>query len=658
MDKISQIKAHYNIRDLAIQFGANPNKRGLCKHNPTRAEKTSSLVIYEETNSFNDFGGEGGDVIDFYSLATGKSKTDSINELFEQMGGNIEATPIQREVKIVEKSYMTPNAVAKAFSTFSNINHKDHKEILDSIAPEYLYKECTDFDYDNFFENVKYCSTNNTAVALLFGLDGLAHTFRYRNKLVGDEIKKWVALRDTKSSYLYVNLTKQDNICLIVEGTRDYLTASLAGFNVIALPSANFKEIPSDILIDRKCIFIDDDDGKESMKELYEKTICEKIWFNHKDFKEITKCNSKDFSDYLYQFKSLVEFKEVFVNFINSVKADEYDWQETIKKLIQETTLEDIKNAENQEWLFDNVLIKRNITTIFAPPNTGKSALVFGMIGKLLDEDKIDNVFFFDPDSPLGYVKPKIENLKEKYADRFKYYNGFKSTPLEMIEALKTMAILGNGYGKNSLIICDGLQFFISGKISDDHLVKPFMESLKNVRDKFEATICLLHHSKREKNETGEAQYLGSQIIETATDNMILLDIGKDESSIKVTHKKSRSDRKNKSYNIKINLANSNINDVEDWKNEEIEDEQLEISANSIYDFLCKTDKPYDNNIIRVFGRDKKSSIMRILDDNVGKLWLREKGLYNSYRYEIIEKKEVPEVIEFDEKEYELFDMF
>ena len=117
MDKIQQIKSHYNIRDLATQFGANPNSKGLCKLNPTRDEKTSSLVIYDETNSFNDFGSLGGDVIDFYSLATGKSKSDSINEMFEKINGTIEVTPIQREVKIVEKSYMTPNAVSKAFST-------------------------------------------------------------------------------------------------------------------------------------------------------------------------------------------------------------------------------------------------------------------------------------------------------------------------------------------------------------------------------------------------------------------------------------------------------------------------------------------------------------------------------------------------------------
>ena len=45
-----------------------------------------------------------------------------------------------------------------------------------------------------------------------------------------------------------------------------------------------------------------------------------KIIFNHSKFKEITKCKSKDFSDYAYQFKSLKSFKDTFDNFINNTR--------------------------------------------------------------------------------------------------------------------------------------------------------------------------------------------------------------------------------------------------------------------------------------------------------------------------------------------------
>ena len=88
IDKIQQIKNHFSIVELAQRFGCNPNPRGICKHNALRTENTCSLVIYPSTNTFTDWGGVSGDVIEFYSLATGKSKAESINEMFEEMGGN------------------------------------------------------------------------------------------------------------------------------------------------------------------------------------------------------------------------------------------------------------------------------------------------------------------------------------------------------------------------------------------------------------------------------------------------------------------------------------------------------------------------------------------------------------------------------------------
>ena len=125
IDKIQQIKNHFSIVELAQRFNCNPSPRGICKYNPLRAEKTSSLVIYAETNTFTDFGGVSGDAIEFYSLATGKSKADSINEMFEEMGGNTaEYTPIVRNVVIPNKEYIKPDKILKMFQTFTNLNHK------------------------------------------------------------------------------------------------------------------------------------------------------------------------------------------------------------------------------------------------------------------------------------------------------------------------------------------------------------------------------------------------------------------------------------------------------------------------------------------------------------------------------------------------------
>lgn len=78
-----------------------------------------------------------------------------------------------------------------------------------------------------------------------------------------------------------------------------------------------------------------------------------KIFFNHKKFKEITKCNSKDFSDYLYQFKDLKHFKDSFEYSISLMKDEiiEIDWKSKIFEISKPITKEDIENVENQEFL-------------------------------------------------------------------------------------------------------------------------------------------------------------------------------------------------------------------------------------------------------------------------------------------------------------------
>lgn len=657
VDKIQQIKNHFSIVELAQRFGCNPNSRGNCKNNALRAEKTSSLTVYPETNTFTDFGGVSGDVIEFYSLATGKNKADAINEMFEEMGGNTaEYTPIVRNVVVPDKEYIKPDKILKMFQTFTNLNHKEHKAILDSIAPLYLFKESHEDDYNIFFDTVRYCKTNDTAVALLHGVDGLAHTFRYRNKIVGDSLKKWVAVSGSKASYLYCNLTHQP-ITIVCEGSRDYLTASLCGYSVISLPSAGYSNLPNELLEGRLVVFLDDDDDKGSMLDLYNNAICDKIFFNHKEFKKITKCKSKDFSDYLYQFDNLATFKETFETFIHNSKLETNDnWKEILFKISEPLTLEDIENAQNQEFLFDEIIIKSQITTIVSPPNSGKSAFSFGVIQELLETNKIKDVFIFDPDSPLTYVKNTVEVLKEKFGDRFNYFNGIKTSVAQMTEILNAMALLGNEKGRESLILVDGLQFMIAGSANDDKNSKPFLESLKMVRDRFKATIMLLHHTKRQKSEEGHSEYLGSQLIEALTDNMIMLKA--DENLLSLFFKKSRSDKKGCVFTVEIDFATRKIKNVKQ-KDKEVKAPEIKLTGSCI-DMIKQISKDKEITTIEIYSLLSnyfpKDDIKQTISDNKNILWTTKKG---EGKYEVFLKliKQEPEIVEF-ESDNSFFDMF
>lgn len=660
MNKLELIKSTITIRSLAERFNARPDKSGKCKYNPLRSEKTSSLQIYDETNSWFDFGSDkGGDIIDFIVEANGCDIPDAINDLcaMYSINTNEEYTKPIKHIEIPKKEFKTPDAIRKAFESpfHKQINIREYKDILTSIVPEYTIIEANENDKIEFFNLIKVAKPDEkeTAVVLLPDYKGVAHTIRYRHKQVGDEIKKWVSLYGSNANYAYCRLN-ENPITLIVEGTRDYLSALLCGYSVIAIPSAGFKKVDNEWLSDRTCIFIDDDDGKNSMIELYENAICEKIFFNHKKFKEITKCNSKDFSDYLYQFDNLEHFKTIFEDFINNShnEVKTLDWKQEIFKISTPITKEDIKNVENQEFLYPELIIKNNVTIIVSPPNTGKSALVFGITKDLLDDNKIENVLFLDPDSSIGYVKESVNNMVEKYGDKFNYFNGVKTDKSQMLNILLSLTLMKEEINKHTLIILDGLQFFIDGEISKDSNVKPFMETLKKLRDKFGATIILLHHTKRAKNENGDVEYLGTQIIETVTDNMIVANAKNDKVFLHIL--KSRADKKNNIYTVDIDFKHKEIKNIKlKGKKDDIENEEIEVNKDfSIDDILnfMEDKKVGLKELKSKFGKE----VSEVLKSNIGIYWNKKTNDKDKYSpiYYAIESNQ-PIITEFDNTVYD-----
>lgn len=652
MNRIDTIKHNYNIRDLAEQFGAKPNSSGKCKFNPIREERTSSLQIYDDTNTFHDFGsGLSGDVISFYSEFYKIDLSETIERMLNDIGKDKEYFEQPKVIEKPKKEYMPVEAVRKAFNSplHKNITLKEHSEILLSIVPEYVIVEAETDDKIEFFNILKVAKPDGkeTAVVLLPSYKGIAYTMRYRYKQVGDEIKKWIALYGTNADYAYCRLNNNP-ITLIVEGTRDFLSALLCGYSVIAIPSAGFKNVDNEWLKDRICIFIDDDDGRNSMVGLYENAICEKIFFNHKKFKEITKCNSKDFSDYLYQFKDLKHFKDSFEYSISLMKDEiiEIDWKSKIFEISKPITKEDIENVENQEFLYPELIIKNNITVIVSPPNTGKSALVFGIAKQLLKEEKINDLLFLDPDSPISYVKKSISNMVDEFGEKVSYFNGVKTDKFQMMDMLLSLALMKQKVNEHTLIILDGLQFLINGEISKDSNVKPFMETLQKVRDKFGATIILLHHTKRAKNENGDAEYLGTQIIETVTDNMIVANAKNNNLFLHIL--KSRADKKNNVYAIDIDFANKEIKNVRlKGKKDEIEAEQSEIpdeiNVSDILDFM--QDKKVGLKELKAkFGKN----VSDILKEHLGKYWNKKQNENDKFSpiYWVINKQ--PTITEFE----------
>ena len=210
MNKIDFLKQNFTIRELAEKFGAKPDRTGKCKHNPIRQERTSSLKIYDETNTFHDFGSNlTGDVITFYSEYYSMDISDTIESMLREFGKTGDDFKEDKQVESPKQETWTPSIVQKAFSNYKDISLKEHKDILLSIVPEYILEEANTDDKIEFYDIVKFGM--NTAVVLLPNYKGVSYTFRYRHKQVGDEIKKWVAQFNTTSNYAYCRLNNNPN---------------------------------------------------------------------------------------------------------------------------------------------------------------------------------------------------------------------------------------------------------------------------------------------------------------------------------------------------------------------------------------------------------------------------------------------------------------
>ena len=239
---IEKVKKETCIFELADQFGARPSSNGSCKHNPLRSERTCSLKLYRATNTYSDFGDEAGDVISFYMKATGCDFKKAIEDL---SGENLEKPKKLEPIKN-NNTYMLPEAIERAFNSIfhKNVNFKNEQQLekLKTIAPLWVYSEADKIDLTFFKSITKWVQNLTTTIHKMPDRNDISHTMKYRYYFDEEKNKmiKWRTVTSTKSSYLYCRLTNRDTI-LIVEGARDFLTASLLGFDVVSLYSKNYK---------------------------------------------------------------------------------------------------------------------------------------------------------------------------------------------------------------------------------------------------------------------------------------------------------------------------------------------------------------------------------------------------------------------------------
>ncbi|MBE3609081.1 hypothetical protein [Campylobacter californiensis] len=110
-----------------------------------------------------------------------------------------------------------------------------------------------------------------------------------------------------------------------------------------------------------------------------------------------------------YKVQQLGEIDQDFLNSINITRVEAIDLED--KTLV---------------YLYENLIVKSEITLIAAKPSSGKSLTTMALSNMSLQEN-MSYVFYFDLDnSPTTLKKRGIDKIEKKWGNRFQYHSPIK----------------------------------------------------------------------------------------------------------------------------------------------------------------------------------------------------------------------------------------
>ena len=203
------------------------------------------------------------------------------------------------------------------------------------------------------------------------------------------------------------------------------------------------------------------------------------------------KIKEGDFS----QIIKLQELQDKLENLVTIKTIKKID--DKFEKFISQYDL-DIKKIKNKkiEYLYDNFIIKNDITMIVSRPGIGKSLISVALCNMFLSDLKISRVIYLDGDNSTMTIKSRnIDILKAKFENKLHYILELSDSDLYIIiNELKKKDL------SNILIIFDSIKNFIIGDRNSHKDVTVLMSILKILR-KNGGSIIFLHHQNKLNKE-------------------------------------------------------------------------------------------------------------------------------------------------------------
>ena len=174
---------------------------------------------------------------------------------------------------------------------------------------------------------------------------------------------------------------------------------------------------------------------------------------------QAAKIKEGDFS----QIIKLQELQDKLENLVTIKTIKKID--DKFEKFISQYDL-DIKKIKNKkiEYLYDNFIIKNDITMIVSRPGIGKSLISVALCNMFLSDLKISRVIYLDGDNSTMTIKSRnIDILKAKFENKLHYILELSDSDLYIIinelkkKDLSNILIIFDSIKKDNNYLCTNI---------------------------------------------------------------------------------------------------------------------------------------------------------------------------------------------------------
>ena len=326
--------------------------------------------------------------------------------------------------------------------------------------------------------------------------------------------------------------------------------------------------------------------------------------------------------------QDLIEIKKEIVNLEKKLNLKSVKTLDELDSFLDQIDLnpEKIENT-SFEYLFDNFIIKNEITMFAAPPGSGKSLISVALCNMFLINKKAKNVIYFDADNGAATIKERnIHLLKQKWGKQFRYFHESSASKSQMFQIIKQLQKTDL---TNVFIVFDSIKnFMIGGDRDKNKDVSKVMGILQSLRARG-ATVLFLHHTNKPQKDIQELTYAGSSAFQEDTGNAYILKKNEFKNTFILKNLKSRTgDLKDIALKYNSNHAIAEVDFAEANETQEIS----EISE-VVTEFLeSQSQKPSYTQIMQYLQKQgySRNKSNQALQNGKGRYWTEEKLTQNN----------------------------